>query len=295
MTSVVGGKQLDIGVGPNCRTCKRLERYDRVIFGLNQQDRDPYPVEKADGRLCLVVFGGIAKAEGRRCEPVVELAYGTDPINSIQREAGRITLVLHPHPAPQAAKEAHFIEAVAEFFHPSNADRKVDGRGNAADPGNQTAGSFAQFSRQLQSNISAERETSQENRPSGDGCQFADNSLEIGSKPGVISGAAERFRSPAAPQVHTMCRKARMECCRSQALHIPRAAGTFETMDQNKMARRSSARGLFLNENLRLFIRSVKLFPDWKAPLIKRPGPEMRHNRQQIGVAYQWNEAVQSL
>lgn len=86
-----------------------------------------------------------------------------------------------------------------------------------------------------------------------------------------------------------------MERRRSKTLHISRAAGTFEAMDQNKMARRSNSRGLFLNENLRLFIRSIKFFLDGKVPLIKRPGPEMRHNRQQIGVVYQWNEAVQSL
>ncbi len=105
-------------------------------------------------------------------------------------------------------------------------------------PREQIAAPLAQFARQLQNNVAAQRIADGEERQSARALPFARDVQQIAGLPGMIVGLGMPGSPAASPHVVAVHDIARFKRGGGHAARIARLARSFQAVDQNQLAHR---------------------------------------------------------
>ena len=129
------------------------------------------------------------------------------------------------------------------------AGRQIDGRRDCHDAGDQARGRLAEFARQLQHHVAAQREADQE-----DGRhvrQLANHGEQVGRLAGVIERpSGQMLGAAAASHVEAMHGASGFERGLRQAARVTGGAGSFQSMHQNQLRNRIALRRLGMDQDL---------------------------------------------
>ena len=107
----------------------------------------------------------------------------------------------------------------------------------ARDAADQLRRSFAQFARQLQHHVAAQRESREKRRCAPFRAQGAQHGQQIAGKSGVVERVAEAFGAAAGPHVETVRGKPGGNRVRGQPLHVVGLRRSFESVHHHDLAR----------------------------------------------------------
>jgi hypothetical protein len=220
-----------------------IEGNHGVILGLDQESWYPDSVQELVRGLGGIVIGRGSEAEGRRGELVVKVVDRIDAVQFFETKRSRRQPLLHANAFLQPAEKPSGVNNIGRMVDSPGAGGEIDGRRDRHDSGDKILGGLAQFAGQLQDHITAERESSQEERLGA--FQPADDGEEIGSLAGMIERLAADVLSPAAAShVESVYGEPVGKCRLRQAARVSGIAGTFQAMNQDQLRARFPFRPL---------------------------------------------------
>src|SRR5262249_33529327 len=140
-------------------TLQLNKRYERVVLRVHDQRRNPYAVDDSNRARFVIIVRGISKTPVRRYKGVVVLSYSPRALQASKvvfvRVESRLALQTRAktHHKPQA------VDSVRRPLDRIGAQCEVDRRTNGAHSAHLRRDSIAAFSRKLEHDVAAQRES----------------------------------------------------------------------------------------------------------------------------------------